>query len=439
MDFKLTLTAESPLSFSQSKPGGIFQRSLPYIPGSALRGTLAGQLLAGACADHRAHHFDPDCDFCRIFLGPEAAVFTNAYPVKLKGRAEGEPPVADGMVEVLPATAVSCKQKGGFQPLNFHALREDVKADPSHGVFDTLIDRLCWETLQPAGLVYSPTCPVCGGRVKVFGGFYVRHAHDGHAEHYHMREVDQRLLTRVAINRRRMVAEEGLLFSPYVISEVIEGDQHTSKVAPGYQPTTFVGHVWGLPERWGDDLARVTAVGGRASRGLGYVHVQAQELEAGRDPVAALQKRVAALNEAIKQAWEDYQKLGGNDQQTGGTYFTLTLRADAVLRTREGLPTMVFDAAMLEQATGMQAQLVRSYASYHYGGGWHSAWHLPKPAQVLTRAGSVYVFSKQGLTLDEYGALAELERRGIGELTPEGYGQVRVADAFHLKRRGSNE
>jgi CRISPR-associated protein Csx10 len=134
--------------------------------------------------------------------------------------------------------------------------------------------------------------------------------------------------------------------------------------------------------------------------------------------------------------WQQYQRLGGKGNGKEGRYFTLTLRSDAVLRTIEGLPTMVFDEKMLKQATGIEAELVRSYASYGYSGGWQSAWGLPKPAQVLSRCGSVYVYrAKSGLAPADYQALAELERRGIGELTPEGYGQVRVADAFHLKRR----
>ncbi len=436
MDFRLIITAESPLSFSQNKPGGIFQSSLPYVPGSALRGALAGRLLRGSHAAHKDHQFDEGCGFCQVFLGPGAAVFTNAYPARDPGEE----------IEVLPATAVSCKQKSGFLLSEAALEKEGDESDPPHGVFDTLIDRLCWETLEPAGLVYHPSCPVCRERVEAYGGFYTRHAHGDHADHYHKREVDQRLLTRVAINRRRMVAEDGLLYSPYVISEVVEQDKDKlpqedgQNGKPRYQPTAFVGHVWGLPEDWESKLESLTAVGGRTSRGLGHVTIQAEKVAASASQAEAVKGRIDALDQEIKEAWKDYQKLGGNGNGKQGCYFTLTLRSDAVLRTPQGLPTMVFDRELLQAATGIEAELVRSYASYHYGGGWQSAWGLPKPAQVLTRAGSVYVYRVGGdLAPDAYAALAELERRGIGELTPEGYGQVRVADAFHLKRRQTND
>jgi CRISPR-associated protein Csx10 len=413
MDIRLIIRADGPLSFSERKPGGIFQHSLPYVPGSALRGALAARLLDGPYAVHRTHQFHEDCDFCRVFLGPEAAIFTNAYPAR-DPRDE---------VQVLPASAVSCKRASGFR-------------SAGHGVFDTLVDRLCWEALEPAGLAYNPICPVCQNRVEAFGGFYVCHRHGDQPVHHHKRNVDQRLLTRVAINRRRMVAEEGLLFSPYVISEMVEQDKHSSDDKRRYQPTIFVGYVWGLPKDFdSDQLEQVKAVGGRSSRGLGHVNIRADKLDATGDGSAALQERVTALDKMLTEAWQYYQRLGGNGQVKKGLYFTLTLRSDAVLRTLDGLPTMIFGADMLAKATGGQAELVRSYASYAYGGGWQSAWGLPKPSQVLARAGTVYVFRADRLTQADYQALAELEVRGIGELTPEGYGQVRVSDAFHLKRR----
>jgi CRISPR-associated protein Csx10 len=412
MDLRLTITAEAPLAFSDRKPGGVFQRSLPYVPGSALRGALAAHLLEGPYAAHREDHpFDPTCDFCRVFLGPEAAIFTNAYPVR---------DVRDE-VQALPATAASCKRKSGFS---------------GHGVFDTLVDRLCWEALEPAGLVYNPTCPLCRSRVKAWGGFYVCHRHGDQPIHYHQRNVDQRLLTRVAINRRRMVAEEGLLYSPYVISEMVEQDRHGPNEKRRYQATAFVGYVWGLPEGFdADQLEQLKAVGGRSSQGLGHVSIQAEKMEAGGEGAIVIEERVAALDKTLAEAWEHYQRLGGSGQVKNGLYFSLSLRSDAVLRTLDGLPTMVFDAAMLAQATGIKAELVHSFASFGYGGGWQSAWGLPKPSQVLTRAGSVYVFRSDGLTQADYQALARLEVQGIGDLAPEGYGQVRVSDAFHLKRR----
>ena len=428
---KVTIKAEGPLLFSERKPGGIFQQSLPYVPGSVLRGALAALELGGQ--KHELPHEGEDCQFCQLFLNDGAAVFTNAYPVR----------DSTDEVQVLPATAVSCKNNSGFLPPMSVSGKKDK--DSPHGVFDTLIERFCWEMLQPSAFVYSPNCPVCRGRVEAYKGFYVRHNHGDYGAHYHKRDVDQRLLTRVAINRRRMVAEDGLLYSPFVISQTIELDKRErdkkagENEEPTHTQTRFVGHVWGLPQDYTDKLKTIATLGGSSSRGLGHVTIEAEIVPENGQHWQTIRERVEVLDAEIGEVWKLFRKSGGRDIAKEGIYFTIGLWADAVLHTRDGLPTMVFDAEMLKDATGIAATLVRSYASYGYSGGWQSAWGLPKPAEVLARCGSVYVFRAEELTEADYRALAALEIAGIGARTTEGYGQVRVSDAFHLKRRELNE
>jgi len=301
-------------------------------------------------------------------------------------------------------------------------------------VFDTLLERTAWERLEPAGLLYSPTCPVCRERIKAFSGYYVKQD-----DRYRPRSVEQRLLTRVAINRRRMVAEEGLLYSPYVLSEAMQQDQKGEDGIPRYAPTRFVGQVRNLPDGWKARLEAVDGVGGRNNSGLGWVRLWLEPLEEGGD----LTERLRQFNEHLARVWQVFHGLGAPPDapaQPDRLYFSLDLQADAVLRTADELPAMVYDAEMLKADTGLEAELVRSYASYRYGGGWNAAWGLPKPAHVVTRMGSVYLFR----VADDlgYAALANvlrpLEKRGIGELRAEGFGQFRICDEFHLVRRGPN-
>jgi CRISPR-associated protein Csx10 len=272
----------------------------------------------------------------------------------------------------------------------------------------------------------------------------VRHGHDSQAVHYHKRDVDQRLLTRVAINRRRMVAEDGLLYSPYVISQAVERDRHDKDKTSEYVQACFVSHVWRLPDTFDKGLLkRIQTVGGSTSRGLGHVSIEIETPEGDVGDPEAVQRRVEALDADIKATMAQFRKWTGKAESgedvCEGTYFVVGLWSDAVLRTVQGLPTMVFDAEMLEAATGIKAALVRSYASYGYGGGWQSAWGLPKPAEVLARSGAVYLFCAEELADADYRSLANLEITGVGEQTAEGYGQVRISDEFHLKRRGPNE
>jgi len=429
MCLKVTIIARSPLAFSERKPGNVFQESVPYVPGATIRGALAGLFLSGN-PHPLPHPPGQDCPFCRLFLQQGAVTFTNAYPIQ-----DG-----DEAVWVLPETAMSCKDEGGF------------KSERKHGVFDTLIDRLAWEALEPTGMVYSPLCPECLGRADAWRGFYTRHTE--HEEHYHRREVAQRLLTRVAINRRRMVAEDRLLYSPYVLSEVSHLDKHCQDEPERHAFTRFTGYIWGLPDTEQQMVERITSLGGGGGRGLGQVKVLAEPVSRDETKEAeALICRLRALNKAIGQTWGRYEALHQNtphlhhSPQTG-VYFTIGLHADAILETVEGLPTMVFDADMLQECTGIQAQLVRSYASYDYSGGWNIAWQLPKESRVVTHMGAVYVFHSAEIQPGDLEQekpdakilawarrLANLEFTGIGHHTTEGYGQVRVADEFHLIRR----
>jgi CRISPR-associated protein Csx10 len=422
--YRVVITAEAPLSFSQRKPGGIYQESLDYVPGSALRGAAAAYLLAGAMARHvqEGHRgVRADCDFCQLFLSDSAAIFGNAYP--------SQKPEEAGPY-VLPTTAVSCKNHPGF--------RDEAEA---HGVFDTLVDRLCWEALNPAGLVYLPNCPhpKCGERVDVFKTLFTRADRDT----YHRQQVSQRLLTRVAINRRRAVAEEGLLYSPWVIEEVIRArdngmetpeDEHSRD-----RPTQFVGYLYDADDRLADAIQATNTVGGLSSRGLNHVRVEAKPAQA--ENAADIEARVRELNELIENVWKLYRALGDARDEKKGTYFVLDLQSDAILHMPKGQPSIVLNSELLSEATGgaigaNEVNLVRSYASYHYGGGWNSAWRMPKPAEVCTDRGSVYLFHAQGgLSSGHYRALAALQQRGVGERKAEGYGQVRVCDEFHLVRR----
>ena len=80
--------------------------------------------------------------------------------------------------------------------------------------------------------------------------------------------------------------------------------------------------------------------------------------------------------------------------------------------------------------------LVRAYSGYDLRGGWNVAWGLPKDVDVVVPMGSVFVFwTRHPERWDE--ALLDVERWGIGERTAEGFGQVRVCDAFHVMGQGA--
>jgi len=265
MRYKLTITAQSPLAFPPRKPGTQFTPSLPYIPGGVLWGAVGQQLRRT----------------------PEAS-FTNALPAHQ----------GDKWVRVLPATAMSCKAHPGFKSKEEQEKGTNSKKSP-HGVFDTLIDRICSEALHPAAFTYNPQCPCCFQRAKGFAGFYTQNE-----EGWHKRSVQRRILTRVAIDRKRSTSSESQLYSPIVISEVYKEREKKTKEENNeekegqskekrdeekeiYYPTTFIGYVSDLDEETRQALSRVRAIGARRSSGLGQISIKIEEIEEIEQAIAA--------------------------------------------------------------------------------------------------------------------------------------------------------
>lgn len=389
---KVVITAKAPLVFSERRPGGQFRPSTPYVPGSGLRGALAQQMLdAGE---------QGSSDFQSLFLAPDLPLFRNAYPACWWKTQQGDEGYAPS--RPLPATAYSCKAESGFD---------------RHGVFDSLIDRLCCEQLG-VKIPYLPRCNRCQDRVEAFAGF--------HADKRSV-TVPSQLTTRVALNRRRKVAEEGLLYSLLVIAEA---------TADG-TPTTFVGSVVvndtnrSVVEK---RLQELTHIGSGAARGFGWVEVKVDNASADD-----LTERVRQFNNRIEERWALWMQLPHDKQPEhtpdNGTFFALLLMSDAILRADGWTPTVRLEPEFLGDVLKKDATLLRCYATANYRGGWNTAWGLPKDTELVACMGSVYVYhtSRTPDDPDWLNALRTLEEQGVGERRAEGFGQVRVCDEFHLE------
>lgn len=404
---RFTLTAQAPLVFSERRPDGQFRPSAPFVPGASLRGALARQMLdAGKTPE--------EGDFKALFTDPAAPLFRNAYP------AEGVP----------PATAYTCKSDGGFPP-------------DGHGVYDSLIDRFCYEEIERLcrehlPIAYLPQCTVCGGRVEAFTGFY-------RGEFGRGKKVTppSQLTTRVALNRSRRVAEEGLLYSPLVIGEAKKVKQEDG--SEEWSPTVFHGSVVVGNDAQADlvrgRLGELTHVGSGAARGFGRVTVAFAEEPGGEDD--ALANRVRVFDERIRERWTRWTALlprrDGRAEPPEGVLVAVLLLSDAVLRQPDGwTPTVRLEPPLL--GTGLEAaRLLRCYANAEFRGGWNTAWGLPKDTDLAVARGSVYVYSLHRLDPDALRALEALEERGVGARRQEGFGQVRICDPFHQWIQGDQE
>ena len=397
-ELAIEVTLKSPMITGGRKPSGQAVETVQYIRGGLIRGAVANALLTDL------ENNEPDKDFKQLFLNDDAAIFRNCTPGK----------------SVLPATAIGCKDSSGF------LAADDPDRKEKHGIFDTLFQRL---VAEKAGLLYHPSCPNCkddddDGRVEAKSGFYKQSKGC-----YKQKTLNTRLLTRVAINRKRKVAADGILYHLNAVDPLIVKGEKSKNVrlyGSARVPSTLVSKV-------ADTLQKqVHRLGGGSSRGLGKVCLKVDKHESS-DP---LKKRIDAFKEALQKVWETYSRLPNVDiGDFDGGYFSITLQSDAML-VQNWQRSMVITEQMLQETTGCNAEveLIRSFASYDYVSGWNAAWKLPKETDLVTRIGSVFVFRTPDI--DAWiPALQTLENKGIGNRREEGFGQILICDPFHLRTR----
>lgn len=395
---KLKIKALSPLAIGQKKAGSVSEAG-DYIPGTVIRGAIAGEILQQARQPLRTDFSQMPNHFQALFLAEGAAIFENAYPADPEKEAE---------VWVMPATALSSKTKPGF------------KSGENNGVFDTLIDRFCAEG---CGHPYDPNCPEDGGRVEPYGGFYSKI--NGK---YYKRSHTKRLLTRVGINRRRATAEEKILYSIEVLNEV-QGE----KKEPAVYRSAILLEDSGLADLLARFInSRQFRLGGGASRGLGKVEISAKVEEVHLDAAS----RVEAFNRELRNRRQKWEQIFGDFQANGDknrTYFSLDLQSDAILSDKWRRTTVVSEKMLLQFAgvSDRSLHLDVAYSSYDYRSGWNAAWGLMKDMELITNKGAVYLFSSDRPEVWTK-AWNDLELKGIGDRVAEGFGRVRICNEFHL-------
>lgn len=406
---ELQIKALSPLAISRQKPGGSVSEAMDYIPGSVIRGAIASKIL------QESGHYSSDLsqnggEFQALFLGEASAIFRNAYPAIIE--VNGETDIQND-IKVLPATTLSSKNQSGFKP-------------EKNGVFDTIIDRICAESY---GYPYDPNCPTDGGRVDPFSGFYSIFNDD-----YHSHSISKRLLTRVGINRRRATAEDQILYSIEALNESKEKRENSIV----YSGSILVpdSELANSLKQFIEQRRHHFRIGGSTSRGLGKVEITAKQ---PIDVKLNLEERIQKFNQKLRKRWQTWKVFNNAkaDLSNEQTYFTVGLQSDAIL-TEQWRRTTVISPEMLKQFAeldnSIDLNLHAAYSSYDYLSGWNSAWGLMKDVELITNKGAVYLFSTT--QLDSWlKPWEELEMRGVGDRTCEGFGQIRICDEFHLIMR----
>ncbi|MBD2384744.1 type III-D CRISPR-associated RAMP protein Csx10 [Cylindrospermum sp. FACHB-282] len=416
---ELEIKALSPLAISRQKPGGSVSECEDYIPGTVIRGAVASEILK-QFGQQFANLSENGGHFQALFLGDEPAIFQNAYPANVKaGHGRIFPQNRIKEIKLLPTTALSSKTKSGFC-----RKKDGEPTTKDKGAFDSLIDRFCAEHY---GLPYDPNCPEDGGRVEPYSGFYSKV--DGM---YYSASASKRLLTRVGINRRRATSEEEILYSIEVLNET---EAKTNKPQFFKSSILVPDDLDNLPEKlhhFINNNSKIFRFGGSTSRGLGKVKIDAKLGEIQKN----IQDKIEVFNDKLWERWRKWSVFGNSiEELPKRTYFALDLQSDAIF-TEKWQRTTVISAQMLKQFTNANIEdeslkLEVAYSSYDYRSGWNAAWGLMKDVELITNKGAVYLFSTTQPDI-WYTALADLELKGVGERTCEGFGQVEVCNDFHL-------
>jgi CRISPR-associated protein Csx10 len=430
---KLKITALSPLAIAAKKPGSVSEVE-DHIPGSVIRGAVASEILKQYEQQFQDLSKNGG-DFQTLFLSDQAAIFQNAYPAvatvsQKQDNAQKKPELISQVVNeeimVLPATAVSSKTDSGFKP-------------KGNGVFDTLIDRFFADIYN---LPYDPSCPQDLGRVEPFSGFYSKSKDDKIENKYRSHSVSTRFLTRVGINRQRATSQDDILYSIEVLNESFA----VTSYQDNWQPVVYSSAILIENKELATDLVNfinhkhgIFRLGSATSRGLGKVQIEA-EVESANSNLE-VKNRIEKFNDKILSRYKDWLSICEEkiDWLENRTYFTINLQSDAILsekwqRTTVISPTMLSEFLDLEKQELPKLEI--AYSSYNYRAGWNSAWGLMKDIELVTNRGGVYLFSvdknQEQSWIDK---LTELESRGVGERTCEGFGQVQICNEFHLVMR----
>lgn len=368
MKIGITLLGKSPSSFLSSKAVSNIEKSLDYIPGSALRGAMAKEWLKKNQIDNK---------FKAIFT-EDLIHFCNLY-------INGAKPI--------PLSALTCKYHNGFT-IDDDAGNEDFK----HGVVDILLP-LINEKSDDARPKYS-NCGTCSAPMKRHSGYY--------SNSYETVAVSKRLIYHSAISTVSETAAESNLYS----LEVIEEDQR------------FENEILIHDSSLADELVNffddedTLFLGSDKSRGLGRFKIieYFPTDNDDKNEQSMLKNRIDGFN----------QKLGLND---GKIYFSITLQSDAIISDHFMRYKSTIESTDIGID---DSELILSIAENRIISGWNALLRIPKDDDVAIIKGSVFVYSIDNLDLNTLGTLYNLENEGIGKRRSEGFGRLTICDLFHF-------
>jgi|GEM_PF-657808 len=435
VEMKVCLIAHGPLLLGSGLPIGNVRSSEEFVAGSVWRGAVARVILERLGKRNYDGRSNPDptvpADFTTVFGGRSPARFGFLYPVV----GWQEMPLAH-VTAPLPLTAHTCKRYPGFNKPR------------GHGVYDSLLNRLCHDENPEFVGTALKQCPECDERLERIRGYISTLPA---TIVYRQEKLGTRSLVRVGINRYTETAQDQMLF----VQDVLD-PAHDDAGMP--KPLAFVGRWRGSAQQAAllQELLKTYAlptsqggfhlhIGSARSRGLGSVELQ---MSAPHQLLATQQ--AANVAERVDRVTDLVSSGSG---QRNYSYATLTLRTPLQMWDEQGVPTTQLTEALLRAYQPIMPSALyilhkASLLEQEQCSGWSAAWGLPKPVAPVLAAGSVFVVRvPQHQRQPFLDFLTAIEQDGLGERRAEGWGEVSICDPFHVvhderntqtKERGSD-
>jgi len=229
--YRVIIEPEQPLLFGKPALGN-YRSSLPFVPGTNLRGAIASQLDRDAYAD--------------LFLHQES-IFFNAYPTSS--------PENDELPRYFPPSAVTCKHFPGT-------------GEKDHGVKDTFLDSFL---SYVKNATFVATCPECNESARSHDGIINGGNEDG------LTLLNYVSTTHVGISRKRRVAQDGFLYTRVGIVQKVEEDEKGKKDKVSLYFVGLANLPEELAEMFDNENGTILHVGANRRRGMGRIRVKIEE------------------------------------------------------------------------------------------------------------------------------------------------------------------
>ncbi len=381
----------------QKKRQANASETLDYIPGSTLCGAAAASFFR--------HGGEPEDKIFRTLFVDRPIAFPNLLPARVVG----------GPARVLPLTALTCKDKGGFLSENGHGVRDGLVGAAAKRI----LKRSLGKSHDVCSFTAATTEKACESRLESYSGYW-------NGDPYAPRMCKVSILYRrhTGIDRLTGTVAPEIFYTTQAIADLHkDGAIQFGQNDSGYHRQYLTGDIL-LDDEQHEYLCRIIReknlfVGADRTRGFGEVELTIDELEEAQTPVFDI------------KSWNDgfrtkYGKLAGEEPEEG-TYFCVKLESPAILVDMFLRPTLDIShdfPGVTPVLKVTRNQILR---------GWQTVWRMPKPDDLALSMGSVFLFRYRGQDFDGlFAHLSELVRTGIGLRREEGFGRVSICDPIHV-------